>query len=383
MKIAFDAKRIFQNKTGLGNYSRTLVNSLSQQYPNNKYLLFAPKKTDLFSIEASTNMEWVGPGDFWSKRFPSLWRSKFVCKDLNKSGIDIYHGLSHEIPYGIQHTKTKSVVTIHDLIFERYPQQYNPIDVFTYRKKIKNACKHSNHVIAISEQTKKDLIDFYQVDSKKITVCYQSCASTFFEEENSSNTEQTRIKYKLPNDFFLFVGSVIERKNLLAICKAMLLIDKNERIPLIVIGKGGSYLRSIKHFLQENELQHDVRFLSENTDLNQLPDFLAEKDFASIYRCATALIYPSVFEGFGIPILEAMAAGTPVITSDLSCMPEVGGEAVLYVDPLDDNDIASKMKMLINDTLLKNKLSIKGKERSLLFTAQQCAEEVMKVYLNL
>jgi glycosyltransferase involved in cell wall biosynthesis len=95
------------------------------------------------------------------------------------------------------------------------------------------------------------------------------------------------------------------------------------------------------------------------------------------------LIYPSVFEGFGIPILEAMAAGTPVITSDLSCMPEVGGEAVLYVDPLDDNDIASKMKMLINDTLLKNKLSIKGKERSLLFTAQQCAEEVMKVYLNL
>ena len=382
MIIAFDAKRIFQNKTGLGNYSRTLVNSLSHQFPDNNYLLFAPKQTDLFNLEASTNIEWIGPDNFLSKRFPSLWRSKFVCKDLNKRGVDIYHGLSHEIPYGIQHTKIKSVVTIHDLIFERYPQQYNPIDVFTYRFKIKNACKNANHVIAISEQTKNDLINLYQVDGNKISVCYQSCDFAFFKEENSITTEQTRLKYNLPKDFFLFVGSIIERKNLLAICKAMLLIEKKERVPLVVIGKGGLYLKKIKQFLAQTGLENDVHFLSEKTDAEIIPDFLAIYDLASIYRCANALIYPSVFEGFGIPILEAMAAGTPVITSGLSCMPEVGGDAVLYVNPYDEHDIASKMKILNSDLMLRNDLSRKGKERSLQFTDQNCAQRVMNVYQN-
>lgn len=382
MNIAFDAKRIFQNKTGLGNYSRTLATSLSQQFPNNKYFLYAPRKTDLYNIENSSNLEWVGPTDIFSKQFPSIWRSKLVCKDLLRDGIDIYHGLSHEIPQGIQHTKIKTVVTIHDLIFERYPSQYNPIDVLIHRRKIKFACKHSHAIIAISEQTKKDLIDFYHVDPNKIIVCYQSCSNTFFEEASSNQIEEIRKKYRLPKSFFLYVGSIIERKNLLTICKALNLINKETRIPLVVVGKGKSYLQKVKKYITANGLEHDVLFLAENKEINSQPDFLVERDLANIYRCATGLIYPSVFEGFGIPLLEAMSTGTPVITSNVSCMPEVGDDAVLYINPYDEKDMAMTMEKLIIDSTLRSELSEKGKKRTMHFTWEKCATAVMEVYLK-
>ena len=382
MNIAFDAKRVFQNRTGLGNYSRTLVTSLSEQYPNHNYLLYAPRKTELFNIENSSNLKWIGPEDFLSKKLPSVWRSKFVSKELIKSGIDIYHGLSHEIPHGLDCSKIKKVVTIHDLIFERYPSQYNPIDVFIHRKKIKYACKHADQIIAISEQTKKDLIDLYRIDSKKITVCYQSCSSVFFEESNINQQELVRVKYKLPKEFFLYVGSIIERKNLLLICKAMNLIKKELRIPLVVVGKGTSYLQKVKKYINEYGLENDILFLAENKEINTQPDFLGERDLANIYRCAKGLIYPSIFEGFGIPLLEAMCVGTPVITSNISCMPEVGGEAVLYTNPFDEKELSIQMESILSNENLRNELSIKGKDRASLFTWQKCASDVMNVYLK-
>ena len=383
MKIAFDAKRIFQNRTGLGNYSRTLVSSLSKNFPNNEYYLYAPKKTSLFNPEEFSKMQWIGPKRFLSKLLPAIWRSRWVSKDITTNKIDIYHGLSHEIPYGIEHTNTKTVVTIHDLIFERYPKQYNPIDILIYRKKFKNACKHATHIIAISEQTKNDIIDFYKIDSKKISVCYQSCNDAFFEKLEIDNNKFLKNKYELPSSYFLYVGSIIERKNLLSICKAMLLIEKKDRIPVVIIGKGKKYMKKVKAYIHDNGLEEAFYFLNENDRINHQPNFLSNEDLAEIYRSALALIYPSIFEGFGIPILEAMAVGTPVITSAISCMPEVGGDAVLYTNPFDENDLANKMISLIQHPSLRNEFSIKGKAQAQKFTSKKCAEDVMNVYLNL
>ncbi len=140
MNIGFDAKRIYQNNTGLGHYSRTLVSSLAKYYPLNEYFLFAPKKTALFSSAGFTNIQTIEPGSFVSKKLKSLWRSSWVIKDLVANKIDLYHGLSHEIPTGISATGIKSTVTIHDLIFEIYPHQYKAIDRFIYRKKFQYAC---------------------------------------------------------------------------------------------------------------------------------------------------------------------------------------------------------------------------------------------------
>ncbi len=383
MNIAFDAKRIYQNRTGLGNYSRTLVNSLSQYFPEHAYFLCAPKITSLFNENDFHNIHTITPNNFPSKCLKGLWRSNLVKKDLINANMDIYHGLSHEIPFGIQRTKIKSVVTIHDLIFERYPSQYNAIDVFIYRRKFINACKNADRIIAISEQTKKDIVEFYKIDEKKITICYQSCQPSFYTEVDNNDKKRIKEKYNLPDNFFLFVGSIIERKNLLTICKAIKLLSAENSLPLVVIGDGKEYLHTVKEYLTDNQLNNRVIFLKEYKSTDNKTDYLSINDFPAIYQLATALIYPSIFEGFGIPILEALASKTPVITSNISCMPEVGGNAAYYVNPLNPEEIANAMTALIQNTTLAKQMKTDGAIQANKFNALNCANAVMNVYKSL
>jgi len=383
MNIAFDAKRIYQNRTGLGNYSRTLVNSLCEFFPEYYYFLFAPKITPLYPSEAQKNKITITPQGFPSKYLTALWRSQWIKKDLLKNYINIYHGLSHEIPFGIQKTKIKSVVTIHDLIFERYPSQYKKIDVHIYRYKFLNACKNADKIIAISEQTKKDIVDFYRIDAEKISTCYQSCNPLFYHQVSIEEKAKIKSKYNLPDQYFLFVGSVIERKNLLNICKAMTFINKTDLIPLVVIGEGKAYLQTVKKFLAEHQLEQQVIFLSEKSKTLNQPNYLSIKDFPGIYQQATAMIYPSIFEGFGIPILEALASQIPVITSNLSCMPEVGGDAAYYINPFSPEELAYAMKETMNNTQLVKDMKIKGIVQAEKFNTLSCATAVMNLYKTL
>lgn len=381
MNIGFDAKRAYQNNTGLGHYSRTLIASLAQYFPQHQYYLFAPQLTGLFNTGSFSNIHPVAPAAFPATVFKSAWRSNWVKKDLLKNNIDIYHGLSHEIPLGIQHTGIKTVVTIHDLIFERYPEQYGKIDVQIYRKKFTYACKHAGKIIAISHQTKQDIIDLYKIAEEKITVCYQSCNPSFFIRTTAEEKQRVKAKYNLPSQFYLYVGSVIERKNLLTICKAMREI-KNA-IPLVVIGNGDSYLQKVKSYIAASNLQQKIIFLSENPAAKNSDDFKTAKDFPAIYQCAEAMIYPSIFEGFGIPVLEAVASGLPVITSNTSCLPEAGGDAALYINPVSVEEMMQAMKTIVSDTTLRESLVAKGAIHMQKFTQQNCAAEVMNVYKSL
>ena len=263
MNIGFDAKRAYHNTTGLGNYSRTLINLLSKQFPEHTYYLFNPKRSSKFNL-GNGNKQEVLPGSFINKLFPSIWRSNWVTKDLIKKKIDLYHGLSHELPLGINKTGIKSVVTIHDLIHERFPEQYNPIDVKIYNKKFRYACKYADKIIAISEQTKKDIIHFYNTPEEKIEVCIQICNPLFAIPIEENRKRTVAEKYDLPDQFFLFVGSIIKRKNLLNICKAMLLFKNEVNIPLVVIGEGGKYKQQIKEFISKHGLENSIIFLSES-----------------------------------------------------------------------------------------------------------------------
>jgi glycosyltransferase involved in cell wall biosynthesis len=381
MRIAFDAKRAFQNNTGLGNYSRSLIEALAKNYPEHEYYLAAPKQTDMFPIAGMNNVCAITPKGIW-KPLSSLWRSKYVINDLNKLGVNVYHGLSNEIPSGINDTGIKSVVTIHDLIFERYPKQYKSVDVAIYRKKFSNACRYANKVIAISKQTKQDIMEFYKTPEHKIDVCYQSCNPIFESIVTEEEKKSIRAKYQLPEKYFLYVGSVIERKNLLLICKALLQL--NSTIPLVVVGNGNSgYLQTVKSYIAENNLQNKVIFLSESPKAMSDKDFRSANDFPAIYQSAIAMIYPSVFEGFGIPILEALWSRLPVITSSVSCMPETGGDAAYYIDPYDADSLAKAMKQIATDDVLRNTMIEKGLLHARKFAPATCAEAVMKVYQSL
>ncbi|WP_018616294.1 glycosyltransferase family 4 protein [Segetibacter koreensis] len=383
MKIAFDAKRAYQNATGLGHYSRTLISSLASFYSSEDYYLCAPKVTNRFATERFKNVENITPGDFLSKKFKSAWRSSWVKKDLKKRGIDIYHGLSNEIPFRIQNTSVRSVVTIHDLIFERYPQQYNWLDVQIYRQKFKYACRNADQIIAISQQTKEDIIDLYKIPEYKITVCYQSCEPRF--AKTISEMDKLRIKeiYELPDCFFLYVGSMIERKNLLNICKALHELKGKLEIPLVVIGSGGAYKQKVKEYLRKYEIDKKVLFLSETDQAKISVNFQSSTDFPAIYQLSSGLIYPSVFEGFGLPVLEALWSRVPVITSNISCLPETGGDAAYYVDPHSPSQIAEGMLQLATNTTLVKEMQEKGWKHAQNFTAQKCAAEVMEVYLRM
>jgi len=401
MKLAFDAKRAYQNATGLGNYSRTLISSLASFYPEHEYYLCAPKITRLFNAASFSNIQTITPRSFPSSILKSVWRSNWVKRDLLKNKIDLYHGLSHEIPIGIHNTGITSIVTIHDLIFERYPTQYNSLDVQIYRSKFKYACRHAHKVIAISKQTKDDIIQFYKIPEEKIDICYQSCNPAFEVEATGEEKKRVKALYNLPDQFFLYIGSIIERKNLLNICKALNQLKDDVNIPLVVIGDGSKYKQQVQQYANKNDLQKQVIFLSDTPSIKSFqssksavsnPSIQSAKSFQSlqsainlpaIYQQALCLIYPSVFEGFGIPVLEALWSRLPVITSNLSCMPETGGDAALYINPNSVDEIAHAMLEVSTNHTLRQQMKEKGWRHAQKFTPQKCAADVMQVYLRL
>lgn len=378
MKIGYDAKRAFHNGTGLGHYSRSLLQALNAYYPQHEYYLFnpRPKKYEL----AGTNLHEVQPTGLLHRAFPSAWRSAWVTGDLKKYGVQLYHGLSHEIPVGIQKTGIPSVVTMHDLIHERYPEQYNALDVRIYSRKFRYACEHATRVIAISEQTRQDLVRFYNTPPEKISVCYQSCNPAFATVVSDEEKNRVRTRYGLPEQFFLSVGSIIERKNLLNCCKAIFLLRDRLDIPLVVIGEGGKYKEQVKDYVRQNSLEKKILFLSDTAAAREREEFRTAADFPAIYQCATAMLYPSFFEGFGIPVLEALWSQLPVITSNVSCLPEAGGDAALYVNPSLAAEIAEALYRVATEPELRTTMIQKGLAHAQHFTAARCAAAVMNVY---
>lgn len=382
MIIGYDGKRAFQNTTGLGNYSRSLLGILANNYPENNYLLFAPKQTNLFDLAAHENIDLILPKGILNTTFKGLWRRRSVLSDIKKTGAAIFHGLSNELPAGIKKSGTKSVVTVHDLIFERHPETYNFDERYTHRWKIKQACEEADAIIAISDQTKQDLINFYRVEEQKIYTIYQSCNPIFEQEVSAENKNLTREKYHLPSAYFLFVSSITARKNLIAICHAMILLKKKLDIPLVIIGDGKKEKEAVKKLADENGIADQMIFLNE-LSVSKEETFISAADFPAIYQQAIALIYPSIFEGFGLPVLEALWSRTPVICSNTSSMPEVGADAALYFAPDNYEVLANNMLQVATNKTLAEELSNKGYQQAKNFTRSVYAENVMNVYKKL
>jgi glycosyltransferase involved in cell wall biosynthesis len=342
MIIGYDGKRAYQNKTGLGNYIRSLLPVLAEYYPDEKYVLFAPEQTSLFDVTAIPQADAVFPsGDFY-KTLPAVWRRYGMVKAIRDYGVDIYHGVSNELPNGIGRSGAKTVVTVHDIIFERFPETYHFDERYVHRWKIKYACRVADAVIAISEQTKNDLVELYKVPAEKISVVYQSCNPIF--QRLVSNEEKLDIKkqYDLPDKYFLFVSSIAPRKNLIAVCKALVALKDQMQIPLVVIGNGKKEKEEAKIFMEANGVAQLLILLNEKPESKE-SRFTTAADFPAIYQQALALVYPSIFEGFGAPLLEALWSGLPVISSNASCLPEVGGDAALYFEPHDISTLSQHL----------------------------------------
>lgn len=370
MRIGFDAKRAMFNRSGLGNYSRSTIRLLSHFYPDNEYSLFTAKYSqELF--QPSDNQIIVKPEPGISARFPSIWRSWRINRSIKNQKLDIYHGLSNELPLNIKKAGVKSVVTIHDLIFLRYPEYYPLIDRQIYLLKFRHACKVADKVIATSEATKADIITYFGTDPQKIEVVYQTCDPVFRIPLEEENKEFARKKYNLPEKYILYLGTIEKRKNALTLVKAYL--NETIDIPLLIAGKPTDYLSEINDYLKQNPAGNGIIF-RHNIETADLP---------ALYQSASLFVYPSVFEGFGIPILEALYSGVPVITSTGSCFAETGGDAALYCDPYDIQQMSNCISSVLNDQGTRESMIKKGFVHSAKFDELHVASNLMRVYENL
>jgi glycosyltransferase involved in cell wall biosynthesis len=370
MNIGFDAKRAFHNRTGLGNYSRDLIRILSRHYPKHRYVLYNPKpaKKNLFNSSDDNMVERRPQGRFYGF-FYNLWRQAGIVVNLKKDRIDLFHGLSAEIPLSIQKSGIKSVVTVHDLIFLRYPQFYSAIDAWIYRRKTGYAVRNADMVVAISEQTRQDVIHFYKVDPAKIKVIYQGCQQVFQQPMEEEARRSLISRFNLPEQFILNVGTIEPRKNLLNIVKAIEPLDTS----LVVVGSETPYAGEVKSYIASRGMQSKVIFLKGLTGL----------ELAALYKSAAVLVYMSLFEGFGIPIVEALFSGTPVVTSKGGCFSEAGGPAAIYANPKEVGEIQEAIQKVLSDSELRQSMRQKGFEHARLFTDENIGKNYMTLYEEL
>lgn len=364
LKIGFDAKRIVRNGTGLGSYGRTLVNDLAQ-YPL-RLNLYAPDKgrDDLRTqIVERDNIAFVYPT---SRHFKSYWRSRGIVADLKRDGIQLFHGLSGELPFGIRKSGIKSVVTIHDLIFLRHPEFYNPIDVQIYKWKFRQTIKEADYIIAISECTKRDILEYggNLVSEDKITLIYQSCSPRF---NTSQNYKTSNLNSKLGR-YVLSVGSIEPRKNTMLALKALHHLPDD--ISLVLVGRHTAYTDKLIQYARANGLEHRLHILHGVPDTN-LP---------ALYAGAECFVYPSVYEGFGIPIIEAISCGLPVVACTGSCLEEAGGPDSLYVAPNDAIGMANAIRRSLKGADDREERIQRSMDYIRRFSGTDVAGQVVDVY---
>lgn len=367
MRIGFDAKRAFYNKSGLGSYSRNLIQGLIEKYPENQYVLYTPGLSfDLFDPN-HPSITVKGPERMLHRIFRFYWRSFYLSRQLPRDAIQIFHGLSHEIPYNFPKKQVRSIVTIHDLIFLRLPHLYRLLDRTIYERKFRYSCENADRIVAVSRQTAGDIVEFFGIDPEKIDVVYQGCNPVFSTDVSLVEKEILRMKYLLPKSFILYVGTIEERKNLLTLIKALHYgkID----IPLVVIGKPTPYLNKIIEFIERHSLINII-----------FCDIVQNQDLPGIYQLADLFVYPSIFEGFGIPILEALYSKVPVITSRGSSLIEAGGDHTLYVDPNNVEEMSAAIKKVLFDRELQEKMISEGYKHARNFDAEKVTSNIMQVY---
>lgn len=375
--IAFDAKRIVRNRTGLGNYSRTLVNDLRAALPHNTtMLLYAPDRgsDDLRGqIAESSDLHFVYPDRARNSLTRALWRSWGIVKDLRRDHVDIFHGLSGELPIGVRAAGIRTVVTIHDLIFLRHPEYYNPIDAAVYRAKFLLTCHEAQRIIAISECTKRDIMEFGGVPDDRIDVVYQSCAKRFSANNMPSMeaADEVRSRLQLPPRFILSVGTIEERKNVLLAVESLPALPDD--VHLVAVGRRTKYADRMERAAHKLGVAHRLHILSGVSD----------DDLAAIYRLAETFVYPSRYEGFGIPIIEAIQSGLPVVACTGSCLEEAGGPDCLYVSPDDAKALALAVRQTLQGAGGRDERIQRAQRYVRRFENNNTALEVEKIYSRL
>lgn len=370
MKIGFDAKRAFNNQRGLGNYSRETIRILTSLAPENQYFLFTPSIDSNIGYLSPETANILSSGKS-TKLSQAFWRTFGITKEAEKLGLDIYHGLSHELPSGIEKTNIRTVLTMHDMLFVKHPEMFPAFDRMLYRKKYLRSCHVADRIIAVSEQTKRDLLELTGIDDNNVEVVYQGCRSEFKAKVSEEQKKQLKEKYRLPDHFLLNVAAIEPRKNQMLILKA--LATGKIDMPLVIAGKKTDYQKELLTYVEHHGLQSQVTVL---------PD-IPNTDLPTLYQSASLFIFPSLYEGFGIPIVEALVSGLPVVAATGSCLEESGGPDSIYVSPHDENELAERIRQLLDDETRQETMIQRGHEYAERFSDAAICQHITRIYNNL
>ena len=364
MRIAIDARKL--RDYGIGTYIRNLLRHLSRLDHTTEYVLLCREEDCDVSATLGENFRTVlEPSPAYSVR-----EQLRIPLDLRRARADLFHAPHYVLP---PLTPCRSVVTIHDCIHLRFPQYLpNRIGYAYARGSLWAATHQADRVLTVSEASKSDILRYFRIPEQKIDVIYNAIDERFNEPPAAEAIERVKERYQLNDPFVLYAGNIKPHKNLERLIEAFHLFRRPgfEQVKLLIIGDEISKYATLRRAVHRLKLHKHVRFFG----------FVPDQTLAALYRLAAVFVFPSLYEGFGLPPLEAMASGAPVITSNVSSLPEVVGDAALLIDPYDLEALADAMRRVLSDEKLRNGLRERGFVRARYFSWERSIGRVRDIY---
>lgn len=377
MRIAFDGTRAVTHREGLGNYGRFVIKALASHYPDCQMDVYLPYTVGdellVCSIADLPNVSLHRPSNFIYKYLPWLWSQIGIPSAVQKSGADIFHGLSNILPWRAKSMGCKTVVTIHDLIFVSFPESYTWLQRHRFNVTNSRSCRKADKILAVSEFTAREIVRYYFIPRDRISVIYQGCDSVFREPCSEGFRNLVRHHFRLPERYILTVGTLHERKNAELIVRTLPELDDD--VELVMVGRKKKYAEKVIAAAAECGVMSRIHIL----------DNVSHKELPAICQMAEVFVFPSKMEGSGIPVLEAMNSRIPVLTATGSSLEEAGGDAAAYVDPEDSEAFATKLKEILSSPSLRETMVRRGtvQASSEKFSEGFIARSLMGVYQDL
>ncbi len=386
MRIGIDARTILNpekgDAIGVGHYTYQLIRHLLEIDKKNEYVLFFDfrvREKDIRKFSSSNAKVRFYPFSDYKKYFPGVYNEILGVATLKKEKLDVLHSTSHlsRIPVGYA---GKLVVTVNDLTALKVPDVLPKVSKVHSLTLLNLMTNKAGKIIAVSNSIKKDILEKYKYPEDKVAVVYSGFDKRFFEESRSLDREKIFSKYEIKDKYILFLGTLEPVKNIVRLLEAFKIFKNNlkkEKIncdyKLIVAGKRGWLAKEYKQVSKDLGISKNVIFTG----------YIIGDELAPLFRNAEFFVLPSLYEGFGSTILESFAMGTPVLSSNVSSIPEIAGDAAILVNPIDTQEIADNMIKLAENENLRNELCIKGKKQLEKFDWEKCAKETLKIYESL
>ncbi|MCL5292423.1 MAG: glycosyltransferase family 4 protein [Actinobacteria bacterium] len=375
MRIGFNGRYLQKTPSGIELYLLNLIDALIGMDSGNEFFVFINSQP-FESIEMKDRLDRSG-AKIYPTKWPSgsrvsrlIWDYAVLGKELGKERIDLFHGPSFSMPL----TKVcPSVVTVHDLAFRYFPDSYTPINRYYFKVLLPAVVRRVDMIVTDSESSKLDIVESFPIPDEKVAVVYPGIGPDFKVTDDADRLADVHRRLGISREYILNVsGLITPRKNLTALFKSYSELRRTRAVDhqLVIVGSAGWSYSKIFEMVDELDLREDVIFTgSVSTD-----------DLVAIYNGADLLVFPSWYEGFGFPVLEAMACGTPVVASNISSLPEIGGDACVLVDPADEDELADGIASLLRDGGLRNRLIGSGLHRAKSFSWSETARRTLEVY---